>query len=554
MNKKNDRPQPEGPTKNVQKTTTSKENETEQNQISEMIHERMKFDELLCKISTSFINSPINEIEAEILSVLKILGEFMNADRTYIIEFTDGGSTMLLTREWAAEDIEPTSATHPTLPTKTFPWFMEKILRGETVVLSLSDTFPEEALNEKALLLQEQVKSIICVPIFFGSSAWGFVGFDAVRVEQTWPYELYSQMKLIGEIIANTLSRKEHEESLRKAFSEVEQLKDQLNEENIFLREEIKQHHGIKEIIGRSASLMKSLRKLEQVASTDVTVLLLSETGTGKELFARAIHSLSLRNDRPMIKVNCAALPPNLIESELFGHEIGAYTGATTRKAGRFELASGGTLFLDEIGELPVALQVKLLRVLQEGEFERVGGTKTLSANVRIVAATNRDLDAAVREGNFRSDLFYRLNVFPISIPPLRERVEDIPMLVRSFVTRFNKRLGKKIDKVPHRVFEILQEYSWPGNIRELENIIERAVIMTQGTTLQLEDRLTSPQSLDSKLFQSRTLEEVEREYIIQVLEKTHWRISGRKGAALLLGMNPATLRSRVKKLGIHRP
>lgn len=553
MKDKNKHLDPEGFKKQTFQNTESQESETGNNQVSEAFKKRIKFDELLCNISTSFINSPVNEIETQVRRVLGTLGEFMGVDRSYIIEFDENRLAMILTSEWTAEGIEPTSDTYPTLPTETFPWFMNRITGGETVVLQLSDEFPEEAVNERAFLLDEHVKSIICVPIYSGSEVWGFVGFDAVRSEHRWPSEIIPQMKLIGEIIANALNRKQREESLQRAFSEVKQLKDQLNEENIYLREELKQHHDIKEIIGHSAPLKKVLRKVDQVASTDATVLLLGETGTGKELFARAIHSLSPRNDRPLVRVNCAALPANLIESELFGHEKGAFTGATSRKAGRFELANCGTLFLDEIGELPVELQVKLLRVLQEGEFERVGGAKTLSANVRVVAATNRDLDKAVQEGSFRTDLFYRLNVFPISIPPLRERVEDIPLLVRSFMTRSNKRLGGKIDRVPHRVIEVLQEYPWPGNIRELENVIERAVIMTQGTTLQLEDRLTSPQSLDSKTFQRKTLEEVEREYIIQVLERTRWRISGEGGAARLLGMNPATLRSRMKKLGIRQ-
>jgi transcriptional regulator with GAF, ATPase, and Fis domain len=286
------------------------------------------------------------------------------------------------------------------------------------------------------------------------------------------------------------------------------------------------------------------------VAPTETTVLISGETGTGKELIARALHHTSPRKAHPLVKVNCAALPAHLIESELFGHERGAFTGATARRIGRFEFAQGGTIFLDEIGELPLELQPRLLRVIQEGEFQRVGSSKTLKSDVRVIAATNRHLKEEISAGRFRQDLFYRLSVYPLAMPPLRERTEDIPLLVQAFVQKFSKRLGKQIETIPQRTMHALQQYSWPGNVRELENVIERAVIITPDDILRIE--LPQEQVLAADV--SKTLNEIEREYILQVLESKNWRVSGPKGAAVVLGLNEATLRSRMQKLGIQRP
>jgi transcriptional regulator with GAF, ATPase, and Fis domain len=294
------------------------------------------------------------------------------------------------------------------------------------------------------------------------------------------------------------------------------------------------------------------LKSIETVAPTDASVLILGETGTGKELIARAIHNLSRRKTRALIKVNCAAIPSGLVESELFGHEKGAFTGALTQKIGRFELANKGTIFLDEIAELPLDLQPKLLRVLQEGEFERVGGTRTIKVDVRIIAATNRNLDVAVQEGRFREDLFYRLNVFPVTLPPLRERQDDIAPLARYFAIKYGKRLGKKIEQMPRKVLDALKAHPWPGNIRELENVIERAIITSQGPQLELGDALPQ-RSVRSQGKELLTLEEMERNHITEVLKSTGWQVSGGGGAAELLGMKPTTLDSRIKKLGIKK-
>jgi formate hydrogenlyase transcriptional activator len=326
--------------------------------------------------------------------------------------------------------------------------------------------------------------------------------------------------------------------------------------QNLYLQEEIKLTHNFEEIISKSKKFHKVLQQIEQVASTDATVLIMGESGTGKELLARAIHNISKRSKRPLIKINCANLPANLIESELFGHERGAFTGAMERKVGRFELADGGTIFLDEIGELPVELQAKLLRVLQEGEFERLGNSKTIKVNVRIIAATNRNLEEAIAKKEFREDLFYRLNVFQIVSPPLRSRKEDIPLLVNHFVKKYESKMGREIKNIPAKVIDTLMLYDWPGNIRELENIIERALIFSRGNTLEYGDWIPSLKNSvtheagKNLLFK---LDDIEKEHILKILNQTNWKVSGEKGAAKLLGLNATTLESRMKKLEIKR-
>jgi len=336
------------------------------------------------------------------------------------------------------------------------------------------------------------------------------------------------------------------------AYEEIAQLKSQLEQEKLYLQEEIKTEHNFEEIIGQGQNIKRALRAIETVAPTDASVLVLGETGTGKELVARAIHNLSPRKDKALVKVNCAALPAGLIESELFGHEKGAFTGALSRKIGRFELAHSGTIFLDEIGDLPLELQAKLLRVLQDGEFERVGGTGSIKVNVRVIAATNRDIERSVQEDRFRQDLFYRLNVFPIRIPSLRERKEDIPLLVKYFAVKHGKKMGRNIETIPQTAMDMLVAYGWPGNVRELENVIERSVILSPGTQLELGEWLPK-KDLSSSAKPIPTLEELERQHIIGALERTGWRVSGEKGAAKLLNIKPTTLEARIKKLGIKK-
>lgn len=333
-----------------------------------------------------------------------------------------------------------------------------------------------------------------------------------------------------------------------------EQERNRLQQQNAYLREEIKSEYNFEEIIGDSSALRSALDKVGQVASTDVTVLIQGETGTGKELIARAIHDLSPRRERPLVKVNCGAISAGLVESELFGHEKGAFTGALQQRIGRFEVANHGTIFLDEVGELPPDVQVKLLRVLQEQEFERVGSSKTLRVDVRVIAATNRDLREEVKAGRFRMDLYYRLNVVPLNVPPLRERVTDIPLLVEHLLRKAALRLGKRFVGTSPETMHRLVRYRWPGNVRELENVIERAAILTNGTMIEIDDLPKSDQTETIGSRDAVTLEDVERSHILSVLKKTRWYISGERGAALILGLNPSTLRSRMQKLGIRRP
>jgi transcriptional regulator with GAF, ATPase, and Fis domain len=327
-----------------------------------------------------------------------------------------------------------------------------------------------------------------------------------------------------------------------------------LEAENSYLQQDIAGQYNFGEIIGKSNAISYVFSQIDLVAPMNATVLLLGETGVGKGVVARAIHSRSARKDRQMITVNCTSLPANLFESELFGREKGAFTGANARQIGRFELADGGSIFLDEIGEMPLELQSKLLRVIQDGEFERLGSPRTVKVDVRIIAASNRNLEEEVRKGAFREDLFYRLNVFPITIPPLRQRKEDIPLLVSHFISKFNKKIGKKIECVTKETIKLFEDYFWPGNVRELESVIERSVIITQGNTLKVLDRFDTSRKKDEPEGQEfKALIELEKDHIIQVLQKTGWRIEGKNGAAVLLGLNASTLRARMRKYGITR-
>jgi formate hydrogenlyase transcriptional activator len=341
------------------------------------------------------------------------------------------------------------------------------------------------------------------------------------------------------------------------AYREIAELKDKLSDEKLYLQDEIRSEHNFEEIIGQSQALRQILKQVETVAPTDSTVLLLGETGTGKELIARAIHNLSSRGERTLVKVNCAAIPTGLLESELFGHEKGAFTGAIAQRIGRFELANQGSIFLDEVGDIPLELQSKLLRVLQEQEFERLGGTRTMRVNVRLIAATNTHLAEKVSEKQFRSDLYYRLNVFPILIPPLRKRPEDIPLLVSHFVQKYTRQMKKRIDTIPAAAMKALSEYDWPGNVRELENVIERAVILSRGSQLEPPlGELAKPKKPPSVVsaHSSGTLKEAERGHIVRALKETKWVVAGPTGAAARLGMKRTTLHSLMKRLGIRRP
>ena len=436
-----------------------------------------------------------------------------------------------------------------------------KVVRGEVCHYAhgLQELFPHEEF-----LKEINANSYLGVPMLDIDGR--VVGHIAILHDQ--PMDLSQKsidlVKIFAARAAAELNRQRAETGLKSALAQVQSLKKQLEAENVYLQEEISKEHNFEEIVGNSQSILEVLDRVETVAPTDSTVLIMGETGCGKELIARAIHSHSSRKHRPLVKVNCGAIPTGLVESELFGHMKGAFTGALERRTGRFELADGGTLFLDEVSELPLDTQVKLLRVLQEHEFEPLGSSRTLKVNVRIIAASNRDMEKAVQEDRFRADLYYRLNVLPIAVPPLRERRADIPLLATFFVERFARQFGKQITGVSQDTMDTLSRYDWPGNIRELQNVIERAVVLSRTPVLRLGTDLlpsrTAPASDEAHKFgnaslldESSTLEQVEKRHIVRVLEETSWVIEGDRGAAKILDLHPNTLRSRMKKLGIER-
>jgi formate hydrogenlyase transcriptional activator len=414
------------------------------------------------------------------------------------------------------------------------------------ISLVASDLSREQRFATDKIILESGLRSYVVTPLMVGERTIGTFNIGSKTPNKFQEADV-DFLSLVAKPIAIAIDN-------ARSHEEIEKLKKRLEMENIFLKEEIKTEYNLEEIIGESKALKRVLAQVEMVAKTDSTVIIRGETGTGKELIASAINNLSKRKGCPLIKVNCPAIPTGLIESELFGHERGAFTGALSRKIGKFELADGGTIFLDEIGDLPLEAQAKLLRVLQEREFERVGGTETHKVDVRVIAATNRDLEAAVQQGKFRADLFYRLNVFPITLPALRERREDIPLLIRYFARKYIIKLGKEMTSVNERAIERLKEYSWPGNIRELENVIERAVILSTSDVLEInESFIESLLDVSPHGDKLLSLEELEREHIIKVLNQTGWQIEGNMGAAKILGLKPSTLRGRTKKLDIKR-
>jgi transcriptional regulator with GAF, ATPase, and Fis domain len=431
------------------------------------------------------------------------------------------------------------------------------VIAGRRIVLTrLPEGLPPEAEAERRYSAETGMRANLTLPIAIGRSVRFAIASGAFREPRFWSDELIARLKLLGEVFAQAMVRARTEERLRAALAEVSALKEKLEAENVYLREAARMPAGLDALPSRALRFRRAVEEAEQVAATRTTVLLLGETGTGKELMASFIHGASPRRDRPMIKLNCAALPASLIEAELFGREKGAYTGALTRQIGRFELADGTTLFLDEVGELPLELQPKLLRVLQEGELERIGGSQTIRTDVRVIAATNRPLAEDVRAGRFREDLYYRLNVFPIRLPPLRERAEDIPMLVWQFVRELGQSMGRPVERVDDDTMQALQAYPWPGNIRELRNVVERAMILCRDGVLRasLPDvPAATPQTIDAGRSEE-TLAVAERRNIEVTLQKCGWRIRGANGAAERLGLKPTTLESRMKKLGIERP
>jgi formate hydrogenlyase transcriptional activator len=512
---------------------------------------RLEFERLLANLATQFVGLPADQVDGAIESAQGRIGETLGLDRSSLFQFSKTGE-MVLTHSWVAPGFQPYPAQISAR--EYFPWMLEQVLQGKTVRLSSISELPPEAVQDLQTMIEHGPKSTLVFPLMTEGSAFGGLAFGTLREERRWTDDLTARLRLVARLFESTLARKRGEESLRQALDEVRKLKEQLQQEKIYLQAEVAELHGHAGIIGDSPALREVLHQAERVALTDATVLLLGETGTGKELLASSIHARSSRKDRLMIKVNCAALSPTLIEAELFGREKGAYTGALSRQSGRFELANGSTFFLDEVAELPLELQAKLLRVLEEGQFERLGSTKTIQVDVRFIAASNRDLAKAVAEGSFRADLYYRLNAFPIVMPPLRKRAEDIPVLAWAFAKEFGQALGRPVERIPREVMTALQHYSWPGNVRELRNLIERAIILGNSSTLRLPPGPVTELQQDAlpKLKDAERLHA--RGFILKVLEQTGWRIRGHGGAAEVLGLKPTTLEARIKKLGIHRP
>jgi transcriptional regulator with GAF, ATPase, and Fis domain len=519
-----------------------------------MLHEQILFEKLVSDTSRRFVHVPANRVDEEIEQTLQAFVESLDADRGVLYQFDLRKKELYGTHLWARTGPVRTVPEGPRIGTAQFPWVHKSLEQGEVLCIRTLEELPEEASIDKESFRFFELKSGIAVPLMIGGEFLGALTLEAIEEERDWPEAFVKRFKVLGEILANALDRKVSEEKLRRSLQEVKKLKNRLQAEIVYFREETKLQGSFDEIVGRSSAIKYVLFKIEQIASADTIALILGETGTGKELVARAIHDKSHRRDRNLIKVNCAALPPTLIEGELFGYEKGAFTGAERRKEGRFEIAHGSTFFLDEIGELPLELQAKLLRVLQDGEFERLGSHKTVKVDVRIIAASNRDLEREAQEGRFRKDLWYRLSVFPITVPPLRDRKEDIPLLVTWFLEKSCKKLGKEITRIPQRVLDELQAHTWPGNIRELENTIERAVIHSPDQTLRLVDWNAMHDREGGSPEPSKTLADVERDHILRVLEQTGWRVRGPRGAALVLDLNPSTLRFRMKKLGIKKP
>ncbi len=521
---------------------------TDRKQAEAAMEERLRFEKLLADLSADFVNAPSEGLDQRIDRSLKVLVEFFGNDRCSVFEFAGDKRHALVTHSRTAFECEPFPVG--SFPFDRLPWYLEQLCSGKPIFLRcLPEDLPLEAEAERRYCITHGIRSTIGIPLKAGGTILGALTFSFLQRCCQWPTEIISRLQMIGEVFANALLRRQSEETLRAALAENEALRSRLEQENLYLREQVvlKHHHG--RIIGQSDALKRVLSEAERVASTDAPVLLLGETGTGKELLAQTIHEVSRRKGRAMVIVNCASLPATLIESELFGREAGAYTGAASAQIGRFMVADGSTLFLDEIGEFPVELQAKLLRVLQDGRFERLGSPETVTVNVRIIAATNRDLEHAVQEGKFRADLYHRLNVFPIHVPPLRERREDIPPLVWAFVDVFSRRIGKTIKSIPRKTFEQLQRYSWPGNVRELSNVIERAMILTTGDTLRVELPFGAQPAAAPRM----TLKESERARILHVLQETGWRIRGAHGTAEILGIKPTTLEARMARLGIKR-
>ena len=519
------------------------------------LQEVVAFERLIAELSATFLDLPPEGFDDHVRLLLARVADVLDLDRSDVFQRRLDDGQLRVTHQWVREGFQPV----PSLALEQdVPWLVSRLLGGNAVIFSSPAELPPEASRERERNERYGPKSMALLPMTVGGAVVGGISFGCLRRPRQWDADTIGRLRLVTQIVSSALARKRADLELRAALKDNERLRQRLEAENVYLQAAVNKAGDYVDIVGRSPALRAVLHKVDQVAATDVPVLLLGETGTGKELIARAVHAGSARSTRPLIAVNCAALPPSLIESELFGHEKGAFTGATQARAGRFELADGGTLFLDEIGDLEPALQAKLLRTLQGGEIERLGASSPHKVDVRVIAPTNRDLETAMAEGRFRADLYYRLSVFPIRAPALRERRDDIPLLVWHFIQSRQRELGRLVKDIPKAAMDTLVAYDWPGNVRELQNVIDRALILSTGSTLRIDDALGVGGAVrGAKERVAGGVEELagaERAHILGVLERCGWAIQGSGQAAERLGLRPSTLRNRMRKLSICRP
>ena len=496
------------------------------------------FERFGADLSSQFINVPDDDVARAIRNGLRRIGEALDLDRCVFARISADGE-LANPISWSAPDLPPAALPSPGPP--RIPWTLERLLAGELAVFPTLGDVPSEP--DRATFAALATKSAVYIPLSVDGRVGGALELSVVSAERAWPLDVVARLTVFAGVFEQILARQLRTETQQAASCEMQRL-----------REQERDRLGYTSVVGQSAAMRQVLTQVEQVARTDATVLLLGETGTGKELFASRIHELGTRRSRPMIRVNCGAIPSALIESELFGREKGAFTGALARQMGRFELADRATIFLDEIGDVPTEVQVKLLRVLEEGQIERLGSPRPIHIDTRIIAATHRNLEERIADGWFREDLYYRLNVFPILIPPLRERAQDIPLLVWRFAEDFSHALGKRIDSIDNDSLAALQAYAWPGNVRELRNVVERAMILTTGRRLTISPPVAAAFAAPATSKSSLRLIDVERDHIRSVLESTGWRIRGTGGAAERLGLKPTTLETRLARLGLKRP
>jgi formate hydrogenlyase transcriptional activator len=510
--------------------------------------DRLSFESLISEISARFVNLPPEALDEAIVDALHQIVDALDLDRAALWLRDEENDDFYPAQRWAREGA---AANTDRLSVKeSFPWHWQRITAGDVALYSRVSDIPDE--TTRASVIRYGAAAGATIGFSIKGVVAGCVTFATTLRERAWPEPEIGRLHLVSRVFASAIARQRGHRALVVALAQVQTLSERLRDENAYLRSEVEQVLGTSPVVGQSPPILAALELVAQVAPTDSSVLLLGETGTGKELFANQVHELSARHKRLMVRVNCAAIPDTLLESELFGREKGAYTGALTRQTGRFELADKSTIFLDEIGDLPLEVQVKLLRVLEDRQVERLGSSRSIQVDVRIVAATHRNLEEMVAAGTFREDLYYRLNVFPIRVPPLRERPDDIPLLVWRFMDEFTKRFGKALTGIDKESMAELQRHPWPGNVRELRNVVERAIIVARpGERLVIP---VAPVAFTAAPPRSSKLIDVEVAHMRGVLESCAWRIRGPGGASELLGLKPSTLETRMAKLGLRRP